>query len=400
MPSVTQLPDSTIDLEVETPILSLGENFVLNDLNTSQSFDLYDVEGGGGSDVTIQPGDEFSTVTAEGTPVVTGTYAGEVTISTAAVDVGTPFLLGATIQLNDITGSLLADESGNAYIVTDDPLDEDHLTATVTVTIAGIPTTITAPISELAAELNLLPGIGTLTDTITDAVQGVLDTAILTIDQDETASTTLAASEIFCFVAGTLIETENGPIAIENLVPGDMVLTKDNGFQAIRWIGRVRIAATSLERNPKLRPIRISAGALGAGTPTVDLLVSPQHRVLVRSKIAMKMFGALEVLVAAKQLIRLDGVDIATDLTEVEYFHMLFDRHEVVISNGAETESLYPGPQALKSVGKAAADEIYALFPELRDLHCVPEPARPIASGRQGRRLADRHGQNARSLVA
>src|SRR5690606_24870473 len=115
----------------------------------------------------------------------------------------------------------------------------------------------------------------------------------------------------------------------------------------------------------KLRPIRIRAGALGNGTPSSDLVLSPQHRVLVRSRIAQKMFGATEVLVAARQLLLLDGIDIATDLTEVEYFHMLFDRHEVVISNGALTESLYTGAQALQAVGKAARDEIFTLFPQL-----------------------------------
>lgn len=202
-----------------------------------------------------------------------------------------------------------------------------------------------------------------------------------------------------CFTRGTLIETERGPIAIEDLASGDLVLTRDHGPRPIRWIGSTVVTAAALARNPKLRPIRIHAGALGAGTPASDLVVSPQHRILVRSKVAQRMFGTDEILVAAKQLLLLDGIDIAHDLESVEYFHILFDRHEVVISNGAETESLYTGPEAMKGIGKAAHEEIFALFPELKARDYAPVPARLLASGRMGRRLASRHGQNGKPLV-
>ncbi|WP_246175358.1 Hint domain-containing protein [Paracoccus limosus] len=150
---------------------------------------------------------------------------------------------------------------------------------------------------------------------------------------------------VICFARGTLIQTPDGPRAIEDLHPGDLVLTLDHGAQPLRWIGAIRVGATWLALAPRLRPIRIRAGALGAGLPATDLVVSPQHRVLVRSAIAQRMFGATEVLVAAKQLVQIDGIDIATDLPEVEYFHLLFDRHEVVIANGAPTETLFTGPR-------------------------------------------------------
>ena len=74
-------------------------------------------------------------------------------------------------------------------------------------------------------------------------------------------------------------------------------------------------------------------------------ITSPQHRVLVRSRIAQKIFGTDEVLVAAKQLCQLDGIDIALDLGAVTYVHFLFDAHQVVFSNGAETESFLPVPR-------------------------------------------------------
>ncbi len=201
-----------------------------------------------------------------------------------------------------------------------------------------------------------------------------------------------------CFVAGTLIETDSGFVAVEKLKAGDKVLTRDNGFKEIFWIGSVELSATHLRDNANHRPIRISAGALGPQTPSSDLLVSPQHRVLVRSKIAQRMFGAIEVLVAAKQLLLIDGIDIADDLEEVNYFHILFDQHEIVNSNGAPTESLYTGEEAMKSLGLAARQEIFSLFPALGEIDRETVAARTLTSGRMARKLAVRHRQNERPL--
>ena len=108
------------------------------------------------------------------------------------------------------------------------------------------------------------------------------------------------------------------------------------------------------------------------------------------------MFGCAEVLVAAKQLLAIDGFD-QVDTSEVEYFHILFDQHEIVQSNGAETESLYTGAQALEAVGTAARDEILTLFPELRDTPA--EAARPLIPGARARQLAERHVRNRKDLV-
>ena len=202
-----------------------------------------------------------------------------------------------------------------------------------------------------------------------------------------------------CFTAGSLILTRDGLCAVEELTQGDLVMTKDHGAKAIRWIGSRKLNSMELGQAQNLLPIRIQAGALGGGMPQTDLLVSPQHRMLVRSKIAQRMFDENEVLVAAKQLLAVDGVEIATEATEVEYFHVMFDQHEVIFANGAETESLYTGPQALKSLPAESVEEIFSIFPELKDVGYKATPARPLASGRQGRKLAMRHPSNRKPLV-
>lgn len=206
-------------------------------------------------------------------------------------------------------------------------------------------------------------------------------------------------TNVMCFAADARIRTAAGEVAAGDLRVGDLVETRDAGLQAVRWIGSRRLDAAALAANPKLRPIRIRKGALGAGRPTADLLVSPQHRILVRSQIARKMFGTDEVLVAAKQFCRIEGIDVAQDQDEVTYVHFLFDAHQIVLANGAETESLFTGVEALKTVNPAARAEIFAIFPELAMPGHEPVAARELASGRLGRKLTARHIQNNKPLV-
>lgn len=204
-----------------------------------------------------------------------------------------------------------------------------------------------------------------------------------------------ALQDFVCFAYGTRILTPDGERVIEGLDVGDLVLTQDNGPQRIRWIGK-RIVPTS----EKLYPVRIAAGALGIGLPRRDLLVSQQHRVLVRSPIVRRMLEVDEALVPAKRVDILPGIAIDRRLPWQGYAHILFDRHEVVFAEGAPVESLLPGEQALKSMGDAARDEILTIFPELCTGETRPEPARCIPNGRQQRLLAQRHRKNAKALLS
>lgn len=207
---------------------------------------------------------------------------------------------------------------------------------------------------------------------------------------------------IVCFAAGTLIATINGLRPVQDLTVGDRVITMDNGYQEIRWIGSNKVHPADLRANPKLVPIRIQAGSLGNGTPEQDLLVSPQHRVLVSSKIAERMFDANEVLIPANKLLAIDGINIASDTEEngVEYWHFLFDAHQVVWSNGAPTESLFTGPEALKSVSPQAREEILTLFPKIALPGYVASPARYIPEqGKLMKKLTQRHQKNCKPLA-
>ncbi|MCF3973044.1 Hint domain-containing protein [Paracoccus salsus] len=205
---------------------------------------------------------------------------------------------------------------------------------------------------------------------------------------------------VICFAAGTAIATSTGEVAVETLRVGDLVVTRDRGLQPVRWIARRRVGSGLLAAMPQLRPIHIAEAALGAGLPRRDLLVSPQHRLLVRSEIARRMFGTDEVLVAARHLCGLPGILARPGTAPVDYWHFACDRHEVVFAHGAPAEALYPGPQALRAVEPTARAELLALFPQLAEpgQPSVP-PARPLVPGRQGRNLARRHARNKVALL-
>ena len=206
--------------------------------------------------------------------------------------------------------------------------------------------------------------------------------------------------DVVCFSSGTLIETLRGPVRVENLQVGDQVLTYDNGHKPIRWIGSCRLSNAQLQANSKLKPILIRADALGAGYPKEDLIVSPQHRVLVSSVIAKRMFDNNEVLIPANKLLPLNGVEVVTDtLDGVDYWHMLFDDHEIVWSNGTPTESLFTGPEALKAVPPESRVEIETLFPEILELKFAPVSARYIPKkGRLMKKLVQRHHANGKPV--
>lgn len=149
-------------------------------------------------------------------------------------------------------------------------------------------------------------------------------------------------SGVVCFTPGTRIATPGGPRAVEEIRPGDRVSTRDGGGQAVLWAGARRVSGARLHAMPRLRPVRIRAGAFGPGWPCDDLLVSPDHRILVSDAAAREIFGEAEVLVAARDLI--DGRAIVTDsgLREVTYLHLLTARHEVTWANGLAAETFHP----------------------------------------------------------
>jgi len=131
---------------------------------------------------------------------------------------------------------------------------------------------------------------------------------------------------------------------------GDRVQTQDNGFAEILWIGRRIVSGARLKANPQMRPIRLRAGALDKDVPDAGLLVSPDHRMVLRGARARTLFNADEVLVKARDLVNDHTVVRAHNLTHVTYIHMMLEQHEIVFANGVPTESFHPASAALGSL--------------------------------------------------
>ncbi|ETD87374.1 Hint domain-containing protein [Rhodobacter capsulatus] len=194
----------------------------------------------------------------------------------------------------------------------------------------------------------------------------------------------LAAPGVICFTPGTLIDTPAGPRPVEALRPGDRVSTRDDGAQEILWIGSRRMSGARLYALPHLRPVRLGAVRLRAGAPgllrpAADLLVSPQHRVLVRGAAARALFNEPEVLVQACDLVDDAAVRVATRLPEVTYLHLLFARHQVIRANGIETESFHPAATEVESIAEDQRQALLRLCPGIE--------ADPMTYGPFARRL-------------
>ena len=194
---------------------------------------------------------------------------------------------------------------------------------------------------------------------------------------------------IFCFTAGTLIDTPFGARRVEDFVAGDLVLTRDDGPQPVRWICKRTLNPQDLAHQPGLAPVLLKKDSIAPGWPARDTMVSPQHRVLVNSWRAQLLFGEDEVLVPAKALLNDHSVISAGAQAPVTYIHLLFDRHQVVTANGAPMESFQPGEMCKSAIEAEAREELFTLFPSLRS---APEDFGPAARMslrvREGRALS------------
>ena len=175
-------------------------------------------------------------------------------------------------------------------------------------------------------------------------------------------------NEIMCFTAGTPILTDEGEVFVERLKPGARVKTGAGDYEELIQVYSTVINSNDLARNDKLRPVRITAGALDDGLPKRDLLLSRQHRVLVSSPISQKMFGADSILISAINLTKVSGIFVDHQISHVRYYHLVFAQHELVFANGALCESLLLTAENSEGLPKEIREEVGFLFPEIANM--------------------------------
>ncbi|MEM7719489.1 MAG: choice-of-anchor L domain-containing protein [Pseudomonadota bacterium] len=197
---------------------------------------------------------------------------------------------------------------------------------------------------------------GTLSLVGNDVSEDVAFTYEIESTSGESAVGFVVIDTVPCFVAGTLIRTDKGDIPVQHLKVDDLVHTRDDGVQPIRWIGTRVVPADG-----KMAPVYVAPNTFGDHDA---LAVSPLHRLVIQNAQAELLFGSSEVLVAARDLVDGAGVCVATG-GWVEYVHLLFDRHQVIWSNGLLSESFLPGPQTTGSFEQDMVEELRALFPNI-----------------------------------
>lgn len=188
-----------------------------------------------------------------------------------------------------------------------------------------------------------------------------------------------------CFTPGTLIATERGQRPIETLRRGDKIVTRDNGLRRIYWIGRRDLGLGDLRQAERLQPVLVRAGSFGEGTPSRDMLVSPNHRFLRQTGAipGRGSEGLEEVLIAARHMIDHQRVR-PVPVLGVSYLHLLCDRHQVILANGTWTESFHPDDRVYRDMSNAHRLELKELFPEIEMIGASVRfpPARTIIEDR------------------
>lgn len=197
------------------------------------------------------------------------------------------------------------------------------------------------------------------------------------VDGGDSDQDTVIIEILICIARGTLVETESGPVPVEGLSIGDRIRTPDGGLETLRWVGMRAISGVEIAADPSLRPVRIAAGALGEDTPKHDLLVSPQHRIVVGGARTELLFAEAEVLAPAIGLVGLPGVSVDPAQGGVDYFHLLFDRHQIILTNGAETESYYPGLWSFRMIGDENIQSLLEKVPAAKTPASYGPPALP-----------------------
>jgi collagen type I/II/III/V/XI/XXIV/XXVII alpha len=153
-----------------------------------------------------------------------------------------------------------------------------------------------------------------------------------------------------CFAAGTRIATPAGETPVEDLAIGDVVLAEFAGATAVEWVGHRHVDCTRHPDPPTVWPVRVSAGAFGAGLPLRDLMLSPGHAVYVRGE-----------LIPVKHLI--NGLSIVqTPVDEITYYHVELAEHDLLLAEGQPAESYLDVGDRANFVNGGGAIRLYPDF--------------------------------------
>jgi hypothetical protein len=171
-----------------------------------------------------------------------------------------------------------------------------------------------------------------------------------------------AFTDAFSAIArGSLIGCETGPVAVEDLLPGDRVCTLNAGPQTLLWIGSMSISnQPDAAKNPTTLS-RITADSFGLGRPMPDLLLGPSARMLRRDAAIVATVGTTVALAPVSAFIDGDTVLEIHPASPTRVYHLLFENHQIIYANGLEIESYHPG----KEIETSLSHEVWPMFMDM-----------------------------------
>ncbi len=270
---------------------------------------------------------------------------------------------GGTADMYDIDNTL----SNDTFSIDGGPAQTfDGLAvynATITYTDGTPPATITATVfQDTAGNIYLAPEIAAGADysaMIAAPIESITLDSIYTTTSNRLVADRQSTNFV-CYAGGTKILTERGEILVEQLNAGDLVLTLDRGPQPIRWTRCDQHPLDDTEDDTK--PVQIKAGAIGHSLPSHDLIVSPQHRILVGGCGQLDGVFDGQRFAPAKSLTAVPGIRHMKGKTQITWVHFACDRHEVVTANGCLSESLLLGPMVVNGMSADERRELTDLF--------------------------------------
>lgn len=169
------------------------------------------------------------------------------------------------------------------------------------------------------------------------------------------------------FARGSMMETEHGPLAVEDLLPGDRVQTRDGGLMEVRWIGSTMFVPGHIShRSRNLFLTRILADSFGPARPSAFVMTGPSARILNGDETSL--LTPIQALV--------DGINIVETAppAPVELFHIRLERHAVVRIDGLYFETYHPGADAARRVSQTMRGLFLSLFPGISGLEDFGRP--------------------------
>jgi hypothetical protein len=199
----------------------------------------------------------------------------------------------------------------------------------------------------------------------------------LYIGQDRAPAIPLFESAFSAFARGTLIQTVNGEVAVEDLQPGDMINTSTGEPAKLIWIGSSSFVPADAGRRMPL--VRIMADSFGQGRPSSFLTVGPGARVLHTPHHLRSEAGGTRMLTSVREFV--DGVNVIEIVppTPVRLFHICLDRHAAINAGGLEMETFHPGANATRTVTHSLRDRFLGMFPRISHITDFGPLAHPRA---------------------